>query len=74
LVEGRRSSNSTEEVATLVFQSWLPRDQEGDFVLSQTPTIMRYLGKKLVFYPKDEEGESQADSIMSTITDFIGEV
>ena len=51
-----------------------PVIKKGDFVLSQTPTIMRYLGKKFGLYPKDEEGEAQADSIMSTITDFIAEV
>ena len=51
-----------------------PVIKKHDFVLSQTPTIMHYLGKKIGLYSQDEEAEVQTNSIMSTITDFIGEI
>ena len=50
-----------------------PIIKKGDFTLFQTPTIMRYLGKKLGLFPKTEEQEAHADALMSFITDFIAE-
>ena len=50
-----------------------PIIKKGDFVLCQTPAIMRYLGKKFQYYPKNEEDEAHADALMSFVTDFIAE-
>ena len=45
----------------------------GDFVLSQTPVICKYLGKKFGLYPDNEEDEFHADQVNITIHDFIAE-
>ena len=50
-----------------------PAIKKGDFVLSQTPTIMKYLGKKFGFYPSSEEDEFHGDALMAFLTDFIAE-
>ena len=50
-----------------------PIIKKGDFVLNQTPTIMRYLGKEFGLFPKTKEHEAHADSIMGFVTDFIAE-
>ena len=50
-----------------------PVIKKGDFVLSQTPVIMKYLGKKFNLYPTTEEDEAHAESINAFITDFIAE-
>ncbi|XP_021348408.1 glutathione S-transferase P-like [Mizuhopecten yessoensis] len=45
----------------------------GDFHLSQTPTICKYLGKKFGLYPDNEVDEWHADQINTTIHDYIAE-
>lgn len=50
-----------------------PAIKRGDFVLSQTPTIVRYLGKQFDLFPETPEDEALADSLMSFLTDFIAE-
>lgn len=50
-----------------------PIIKKGEFTLYQTPTIMRYLGKKLGLYPKTEEHEAHADALMSFVTDVVAE-
>ena len=42
-------------------------------MLSQTPVICKYLGKKFGLYPDTEEDEFHADQLNSTIHDFITE-
>eukprot|EP01102_Stenamoeba_stenopodia_P007443 TRINITY_DN2082_c0_g3_i1.p1 TRINITY_DN2082_c0_g3~~TRINITY_DN2082_c0_g3_i1.p1 ORF type:complete len:265 (+),score=57.66 TRINITY_DN2082_c0_g3_i1:26-796(+) len=50
-----------------------PVIKRGDFVLSSTPAILRYLGKQLGLYPKNSEDEAHADSVMELVSDFITE-
>lgn len=50
-----------------------PVIKRGDFVLSSTPAIMRYLGKQLGLFPKTAEDEAHADSTMELVSDFITE-
>eukprot|EP01036_Dinobryon_divergens_P033228 gene33228-42966_t len=50
-----------------------PIIKKGDFTLSQTPAIMKYLGKKFGLYPSTEESEAQADSLICFVTDLIAE-
>ena len=51
-----------------------PAIKRGSFVLSQTPSIMKYLGKEFGLYPtKGAEDEAHADALMALVTDFIGE-
>ena len=45
----------------------------GDLVLSQTPVICKYLGKKFGLYPDNEEDEFHVDQVNITIHDFIAE-
>ncbi|XP_060064122.1 glutathione S-transferase-like [Ylistrum balloti] len=45
----------------------------GDFHLSQTPTICKYLGKKFGLYPDNEDDEWHADQLNATIHDYIAE-
>jgi glutathione S-transferase len=49
------------------------RNPSTNFVLYQTPTILRYLGKKFGMFPETEEMEAHADALMSFLTDFIAE-
>ena len=42
-------------------------------MLSQTPVICKYLGKKFGLYPDNEEDEVHADQVNITIHDFIAE-
>ena len=49
-----------------------PMIKKGDFQLSQTPTIMRYLGKLFDLYPAPEF-EWQSDALMGFLTDFVAE-
>ena len=42
-------------------------------MLSQTPVICKYLGKKFGLYPDNEEDEFHADQVNITIHDFIAE-
>ena len=52
----------------------LPVIVKGDFRLSQTPTICKYLGDKFGLAPSEEEDDAwHADQINQTIHDFIGE-
>jgi len=50
-----------------------PVIKKGDFVLAQTPTICKFLGKKYGMYPDNDEDEAHADQVMMTVTDFIAE-
>lgn len=50
-----------------------PAIKRGSFVLSQTPAIMKFLGKEFGFYPTDVQGEAHADSLMAFVTDFVAE-
>jgi len=50
-----------------------PVIKRGDFVLSQTPTILRYLGKQFGLYPENPEDEAHADALMGFLTDFVAE-
>ncbi len=50
-----------------------PAIKKGDFVLSQTPAIMTFLGKKFGLYPATDEDEAHANSVLATITDLITE-
>jgi glutathione S-transferase len=50
-----------------------PAIKKGSFVLSQTPAIIAYLGKKFDMYPTNEEDEARANSINATVTDLITE-
>ena len=50
-----------------------PVIKKGDFVLSQTPSIMKFLGKELGFYPQNAIDEAHADSLMALVTDFVAE-
>ena len=50
-----------------------PIIKKRDFTLSQTPAIMKYLGKKFGLYPSTEESEAQADSLICFVTDLIAE-
>ncbi len=45
----------------------------GDFTLSQTPVICKYLGKKFGLYPETEEDEFHAEQINTTLHDFLAE-
>ena len=47
--------------------------KKGDFVLSQTPAIMKLLGKEFGYYPDDARDEAHADSMMAFVTDFVAE-
>ncbi len=49
------------------------RNSSTNFVLYQTPTILRYLGKKFGMFPETEEMAAHADALMSFLTDFIAE-
>lgn len=50
-----------------------PLIKKGDFVLSQTPVIMKYLGKSFNLYPTNEESKAHAESLMAFVTDFVAE-
>jgi glutathione S-transferase len=50
-----------------------PIIKRGEFVLSQTPAIMKYLGKEFGFFTTNNEDEAHADSMMAFLTDFIAE-
>lgn len=50
-----------------------PAIRKGTFVLSQTPSIMKYLGKEFGFYPMTPQDEAHADSLLNTVTDCICE-
>lgn len=50
-----------------------PIIKKGDFTLSQTPAIMKYLGKKFGLFPSTEESEAQADALLCFVTDLIAE-
>ena len=50
-----------------------PAIKKGEFILYQTPSIMRYLGKEFGFYPTNDEDEAHADALMALVTDFIAE-
>ena len=50
-----------------------PLIKRDDFVLSQTPTIVKFLGKEYGFYPQNAEDEAHADQLMAFLTDFIAE-
>jgi len=50
-----------------------PAIRKGSFVLYQTPTIMRFLGRRFGMFPDTEEQAAHADALMSFLTDFIAE-
>lgn len=53
-----------------------PVIEHGDIVLSQTPVICRYLGKKLDhgrLYPKTEKDRLQAEVLMAGVVDVVEE-
>ena len=50
-----------------------PIIRKGDFVLNQTPAIMKYLGKEFGFYPTNKADEAHADALIGFITDVIAE-
>lgn len=50
-----------------------PIIRRGSFVLNQTPTIVRFLGKQYGLYPSKWEDEAHCDSLMSFLTDFVAE-
>jgi len=50
-----------------------PVIRKGDFVLAQTPTIMRYLGRIFNMYPSNPIDEAHADQIMETMADFLAD-
>ena len=45
----------------------------GDFNISQTPVICRYLGKKYGMWPSTDEDEWHAEQVNTTIHDFVAE-
>lgn len=53
--------------------SAVPLIQRGDFSLSQTGVICKYLGKQYGLYPIDEADQWHADQLNATIHDYIGE-
>jgi len=53
-----------------------PAISHGDFFLSQTPVIVRYLAKKLAggaLYPKEARDRYQADVLMAGVVDLVAE-
>ncbi|KAK7110297.1 glutathione S-transferase P 1-like isoform X2 [Littorina saxatilis] len=50
-----------------------PLIQRGDFSLSQTGVICKFLGKKYGLYPTTEEDEWHADQLNTTVHDYIAE-
>jgi glutathione S-transferase len=65
--EGKSQTNTNNPV---LFPPALGR---GDFLICQTPAIMRYLGKKFGMYPTNDEDVARADQVMLTALDFITE-
>jgi len=47
--------------------------KRGDFTLSQTAVICRYLGKQFGYWPDKEEDQWHAEQVNTTIHDFIAE-
>ncbi len=50
-----------------------PIIRKGNFVLNQTPAIMKYLGKELGLYPATKQDEAHGDALMAFLTDFVAE-
>lgn len=50
-----------------------PIIKKGDFILCQTPSIMKFLGKQLGLYPDNIVDEAHADSMNAFVTDFVSE-
>jgi glutathione S-transferase len=50
-----------------------PAIRKGGFVMNQTPSIVRFLGKEFGLYPSTKEGEAHADALNSFVTDFVAE-
>jgi glutathione S-transferase len=50
-----------------------PAIKKGDFVLSQTPVIVKYLGQEFGLYPTNKADEAHAESLEAFVTDFICE-
>lgn len=48
-----------------------PMLKRGDFNLTQTPVICKYLGKQFGFYPEGDLNEVHAEQINATIHDYI---
>ena len=49
----------------------LPMFEENGVFISQSNSIMRYLGKRFGYYPIDAMESWQADSIVDSIADFL---
>mmetsp|Transcript_6318 Transcript_6318/g.10575 ORF Transcript_6318/g.10575 Transcript_6318/m.10575 type:complete len:270 (+) Transcript_6318:55-864(+) len=68
------SKSSKEPGQTSVFPIFAPPIiRKGNFVLSQTPAIMKFLGQELGLYPTTKEDIAHADSLGAFVTDFIAE-
>ena len=50
-----------------------PAIKKGDFVLSQTPAIVKFLGKQFGYCPDNAIDEAHADSLNAPVTDFVAE-
>ncbi len=50
-----------------------PIIRKGDFVLNQTPAIVKYLGKEFGFYPSNKADEAHAEALIGFVTDVIAE-
>ena len=50
-----------------------PNIRKGDFVLNQTPAIVKYLGKEFGFYPSNKADEAHAEALIGFVTDVIAE-
>lgn len=47
--------------------------RKGDFILNQTPAIMRYLGKHFGLFPTTWQDEAHADALQEFVVDFFAE-
>ena len=50
-----------------------PVVKKGDFVIFNTPAIMRYVGREVGLFPETPEDAAHADAVIEVITDFMTE-
>ncbi|KAG2483047.1 hypothetical protein HYH03_018076 [Edaphochlamys debaryana] len=50
-----------------------PAIRKGDFVLSYTPVLMAYLGRKFGLMPQGEEEAAHVEQILGVVTDAVAE-